>query len=67
MLAVLSGAGISLGDAAADELVVRWVDVQAQAVPPEADTIIRTITTTIGQQTSRTTHWLAGLRGPQLK
>ena len=65
LLNVLSGAGISLGDEAEDELVVRWVDVQAQAVPPEADTIIRTITTTTGQQSWSSTHWLAGLRGPR--
>jgi hypothetical protein len=65
LLHALSSAGISLGDESADELVVRWVDVQAQTVPPEADTIIRTITTTLGQQTWSTTHWLQGLRGPR--
>ena len=66
LLAALGSAGISLSDEAADELVVRWVDVQTQAVPPEADTIIRTITTTVGDQSWSSTHWLAGLRGPRL-
>jgi hypothetical protein len=65
LLNVLSGAGISLGVAVDDELVVRWVNVQAQAVPPDADTIIRTITTTSGDQSLSTTHWLQGLRGPR--
>lgn len=65
LLSALSSAGISLGDEANDELVVRWVNVLSRAVPPEADTIIRTITTTIGQNTSSTTHWLDGLRGPR--
>lgn len=65
LLTALSAAGIRLSDETQDELVVRWVDVQAQAVPPEADTIIRTITTTRGEQSFSTTHWLAGLRGPR--
>lgn len=65
VIAALSGAGISLGDEHADELIVRWVDVQAQPVPPDADTIIRTITTTRGEQSFSSTHWLAGLRGPR--
>lgn len=51
---------------AADELLVRWVDVREQAVPPDADTIIRTITRTLGDQSTSTTHWLSGLRGPRI-
>lgn len=65
LLAALSAAGIGLSDETDDELVVRWVDVQAQPVPPDADTIIRTITTTRGEQSWSSTHWLAGLRGPR--
>jgi hypothetical protein len=65
LLTALSTAGISLSDETDDELVVRWVDVRAQPVPPEADTIIRTITTTRGEQSWSSTHWLAGLRGPR--
>jgi hypothetical protein len=65
LLAALSTAGIGLSDETDDELVVRWVDVQAQPVPPDADTIIRTITTTRGEQSWSSTHWLAGLRGPR--
>jgi len=66
LLAALASAGISLSDETGDELVVRWVDAQAQPVPPDADTIIRTITTTRGEQSWSSTHWLAGLRGPRL-
>ena len=65
VLAALSGAGISLADASDDELVCRWVNVATQAVPPDADTIIRTITTTRGEQSLSSTHWLEGLRGPR--
>jgi hypothetical protein len=65
LLNVLSNAGIRLGNDADDELVVRWVNVQAHAVPPDADTIIRTITTTTDQQSRSSTHWLEGLRGPR--
>jgi hypothetical protein len=61
----LSSAGFSLVDDHGDELACRWVDVQQRPVPPEADTIIRTITTTVGDRTSSTTHWLEGLRSPR--
>ena len=57
--------GLHVADDHADELVTQWVDVQVRAVPPEADTIIRTITTTVGTNTWSTTHWLDGLRGPR--
>lgn len=50
VLDALAGSGITLSDDADDELVVRWVDVQVQPVPPDADTIIRTITTTLGDR-----------------
>lgn len=65
VLAALSGAGIQLADELADELVTRWVNVLERPVPPDADTIIRTNTTTVGQQTSSLTHWLDGLRNPR--
>jgi hypothetical protein len=66
MLEVLRQAGFQLADERSNELVCRWVDVTERAVPPEADTIIRTITRTTNQQSSSTTHWLDGLRGPHL-
>jgi hypothetical protein len=65
VLAALSGADISLADAKDDELVCRWVNIQTQAVPPDADTIIRTITTTRAEQSLSSTHWLEGLRAPR--
>ncbi len=65
MLGVLKGAGIRLADAQNDELVCRWVDVTVRAVPPEADTIIRTITKTVDGNSWSTTHWLEGLRSPR--
>lgn len=64
-LDVLRNAGFSLADERADELVVRWVDVQVRPTPPEADTIIRTITRTIDGVSSSTTHWLEGLHSPR--
>ena len=66
LLATLDAAGISLADERNDELAVRWVNVLERAVPPEADTIIRTITRTAGEYSTSTTHWLDGLRGPRL-
>jgi hypothetical protein len=61
----LERAGVALADANEDEMICRWVNVETQPVPPEADTIIRTITTTVGDRTWSTTHWLQGLRGPR--
>jgi hypothetical protein len=66
LLNTLNQSGLNLVDDLQDELAVKWVDVRAQAVPPEADTIIRTITKTNGADTSSTTHWLDGLRGPRV-
>jgi len=63
-LETLRAAGLSLADDARDELVVRWVDTTLRPVPPEADTIIRTITRTVDGQSSSATHWLEGLRSP---
>jgi len=65
LLAVLGQAGLSLVDEHYDELACRWVDVQEQPVPKEADTIIRTITTTVADRTWSTTHWLEGLKNPR--
>jgi len=64
LLGSLAAVGVGLYDAQPDTLVVRWVDVRERAVPPEADTIIRTISRTSEGQTTSTTHWLQGLRGP---
>ena len=64
MLNSLISAGFGVAQGARDELVCRWVDVADRAVPPDADTIIRTITRTHGTQASSTTHWLEGLRAP---
>jgi hypothetical protein len=36
-----------------------------RAVPPDADTIIRTITRTVDGNSASTTHWLDGLRSPR--
>ena len=65
LLQALDAAGISLSDERNEELAVRWVNVVERAVPPEADTIIRTITRTVGDRSTTTTHWLDGLRGPR--
>ncbi|HEY6882016.1 MAG TPA: hypothetical protein VI299_28500 [Polyangiales bacterium] len=64
-LDVLRNAGFSLADERADELVVRWVDVQVRPTPPDADTIIRTISRTVDGHSTSTTHWLDGLRSPR--
>jgi hypothetical protein len=64
LLEVLERAGISLASQQHDELVGRWIDVRVRAVPPEADTIIRTITKTVNGQASSSTHWLEGLGPP---
>lgn len=66
MLEVLRGAGLRLADERNDELVCRWVNVLERSVPPDADTIIRTITRTTNGHSSSTTHWLDGLRGPRV-
>jgi hypothetical protein len=64
IIALLRAAGVELADRASREMVCRWVSVAERAVPPEADTIIRTITRTLGTQSETTTHWLDGLRSP---
>jgi hypothetical protein len=48
------------------ELACRWVDVRERPVPPEADTIIRTLTRTIGEQSWSATFWLEGLHAPAM-
>ena len=63
MLLQLRGAGLRLVDTHS-ELACRWVDVRERAVPPEADTIIRTLTRTVGGQSWSATYWLEGLRAP---
>jgi len=63
MLWQLRGAGLRLVDTHA-ELACRWVDVRERPVPPEADTIIRTLTRSVGEQSWSATYWLEGLRAP---
>ncbi|HEX4335784.1 MAG TPA: hypothetical protein VH062_07710 [Polyangiaceae bacterium] len=60
----LDAAGLRFVDASRGDFVVRWVDVVERAVPPEADTIIRTITRTTNGHAVSVTHWLDGLQGP---
>lgn len=67
LLASLRNAGVQLADAQRDEMVCRWVSVLERAVPPEADTLIRTITRTVDGLSTSSTHWLDGLRGPRLR
>ena len=64
LVALLRAEGLRIADARSDELVCRWVSTADRAVPPEADTIIRTITRTLAAQSYTTVHWLDGLRGP---
>lgn len=64
VIAVLRAAGVDCADRARQEMICRWVPVTERAVPPEADTIIRTITRTLGSYSETSTHWLDGLRGP---
>lgn len=64
ILAALAGDGLGLADERRGELVCRWVNVTERAVPPEADTIIRTLTRTAGEHSFSSTHWLDGLRAP---
>jgi hypothetical protein len=65
MLLQLREAGLRLVDTHS-ELACRWVDVRVRAVPPEADTIIRTLTRTVGEQSWSATFWLEGLRAPAM-
>lgn len=67
MLSLLQDAGLRLADQQRDELVCRWVPVAERAVPPEADTIIRTITRTVDGHSESYTFWLDGLRAPHIR
>lgn len=63
MLLRLRDAGFRLFDLRED-MACRWVDVRERPVPPEADTIIRTLTRTVGERSWTATYWLEGLRAP---
>ncbi len=63
-LRALAGARVRLLDTSEGEFVCRWVDVRARTVPPEADTIIRTVTRTTDGVSQSNTHWLEGLEPP---
>ncbi|HEY3592356.1 MAG TPA: hypothetical protein VGL13_00720 [Polyangiaceae bacterium] len=65
-LDALKAAGLRLADDHNDELICRWVNVEERPVPPDADTIIRTITRTTNEYSTSSTHWLDGLRGPRV-
>ncbi len=64
LIAFLHAADVGLADRKAGQMVCRWVPVSDRAVPPEADTLIRTITRTHGEQAWVTSYWLEGLRSP---
>jgi hypothetical protein len=66
-LTALEGARIRLAASGAGEFVCRWVDVRVQAVPPEADTIIRTVTRTTDGVSFNNTHWLEGIEAPPFR
>jgi hypothetical protein len=63
-LNALDAARVRLVDTSAGEFVCRWVNVRARSVPPEADTIIRTVTRTKDDASLSNTHWLEGLEPP---
>lgn len=66
LIALLRAQGLRIADTRGEEMVCCWVSTAYRAVPPEADTIIRTITRTLGDQQYTTVHWLEGLRGPRV-
>jgi hypothetical protein len=66
-LRALEHVQLRLADADAGEFVCRWVDVRSRAVPPEADTIIRTVTRTTNDASLSNTHWLDGLVPPPFR
>ena len=65
VLASLRRAELRLLDVHHD-LACRWVDVRERPVPPDADTIIRTLTRTIDGRSWSATYWLDGLRAPAM-
>jgi hypothetical protein len=64
LLDLLAQGGITLADATNAEFVCRWVNVLERPVPPEADTIIRTVTRSSGEHSQSSTHWLLGIVAP---
>jgi hypothetical protein len=65
MLRWLRQSGFRLLDTR-EELACRWVNVEERPVPPEADTIIRTLTRSLGERSWSATYWLDGLRAPAM-
>ncbi|MFT4046528.1 MAG: hypothetical protein QM661_07490 [Solimonas sp.] len=65
LLLQLRDAGLRLFDMH-DEFACRWIDVRERAVPADADTLIRTLTRTIGERSWSATYWLEGLRAPAM-
>lgn len=65
-LEALRVGGLVLSNAHHTSMLCSWVPVAERAVPPEADTIIRTITRTTDGRSTSYTYWLEGLRAPML-
>jgi hypothetical protein len=64
VLDLLERGGVDLADKEHGQFVVRWVNVNERALPPEADTIIRTVTLTRADYSVAATHWLDGIVPP---
>lgn len=64
ILSTLNDSGFELADRTQGEFVCRWIDALVRPVPPDADTIIRTITRTAGERSTSNTHWLEGILPP---
>jgi len=68
VLGVVLSTGISLQERPVNqEMSCRWVPTDERPVPPDADTIIRTITTTRNGLSVSETFWLDGLQPPVLR
>ena len=65
VIAALAAAGLQLADTQAEDMVCSWIPTDLRPVPPEADTIIRTITLTRGDHSRGRSYWLEGLHGPR--
>jgi hypothetical protein len=60
----LQDCGYGFVDQGRGEFVCRWVNVRERSVPPDADTIIRTVTRTSNAGSESSTHWLEGIIAP---
>ena len=64
VLRALEDSGVGLVDASRGEFVCQWINVRERSVPPEADTIIRTVTRSSNFGSLSSTHWLEGILPP---